>query len=1099
VLIYKAPRKPFGEGHGVEVYFEADNRRFSLLPDPHDSAASLWELGEARVTHSKSLEGIHSVVSLSAAGRVCGELRQISLRCDREMMGRLTISFEPVLACEKDYVNHPAYWRLGISSEIQDGALLLRRLPRGSAPEYWLCLACSEKMHVSADRGGGLDALSYPLVTAAVDVSLTPHDSYSLRFALCVGNSRKEAYEGAVGLLSSGTADIGVIPSMCAARLGLSTSEYAQTMEILRTIEYPQQGKKPWCAKEKLWQHGISGDNAIVYVPMSTDKAEMRKSVLEFCLLRLIGESADLCIIADEEGEYCRPVLNLVRDTLAEMGLEPLLDSHGGVHILPPSAEEAVASCTVYSVGQPAAERDTSRRPILTDTTPRKHGDIPKHEYATDGSFVFYVNSNLPFKSYSHVLTNGRFGYLATDSGGGNMWYCNSREARINPWLNDPAAVTGAETLEFVTEGKRFSLFAANDGIPCRVKFGLGFCVWEKRLASAAFRCTAFIPEGTDARVFIIENLGAESGKLLYKISLTLSDSDRDSLAVSLNYVNNIFHASSPRFPYDKELLFFSSEPPLAYTCDENSAASGIFDGKTRELSTPCIAAEYALMPVTVLVCGFCLEDELRKLCQPINAFTELEKCKNHWRKAVCSPRLELDGKLQSYLSGWAVYQTLACRLLGRCSIYQSGGAYGFRDQLQDAVNLLLISPKYAREQILRCCRHQYTQGDVMHWWHELPDGDRGVRSRCSDDLLWLPWALCEYAEKTDDLAFCRIRENYVNSAPLSDDEHDRYEAPEISELCESVMHHAKRAIDLCILRGRGAHGLLKFGSGDWNDGMDEVNGESVWLSFFFADTVKRFSELLTLLCMGNAHYYRGIADEVCRAADAAWDGEWYLRGYWDDGTPLGSSKSRDCRIDSISQSWAAFCTGSSNSRIDTALMSALSLLYDRENGIIKLFDPPFSVGERRAGYIESYGEGFRENGGQYTHAAIWLAIACIRRGRANDGWAMLRSMLPENRSLAEYAAEPFVLAADIYSNPDRIGEAGWTWYTGSAGWFFRAVYEELLGLRLWGGRLYIRPSLPEGFPECCISLNSLKIEIIGDGIFVNGEKYDGKGIPYVG
>lgn len=389
-----------------------------------------------------------------------------------------------------------------------------------------------------------------------------------------------------------------------------------------------------------------------------------------------------------------------------------------------------------------------------------------------------------------------------------------------------------------------------------------------------------------------------------------------------------------------------------------------------------------------------------------------------------------------------------------------------------------------------------------MHWWHAMPDGDRGVRTRCSDDMLWLVWALCEYVEKTGDTDICSEVVYYVNSNPLEGNETDRYEMPQRSSVSTSVLDHAKAAVDCCANRGVGMHGLLLFGSGDWNDGMNNIDGESVWLSWFFAHTVRRFADLLVMLCKQGSDHYRALAASCGTAADRAWDGSWYLRGYWPDGEPIGSKNDGCCRIDSIVQSWAAMCTDASNSRIDMALDSAVSELYDRENKLVKLFDPPFYGCRRDPGYIQSYGPGFRENGGQYTHAAIWLAMACLRRGRSKDGCAILCDLIPDTHDLKRYMAEPFVLPADIYTCPEHMGEAGWTWYTGSSGWYFRVVCEELLGLKLWSGALYIRPAVPDDFPECRIkwtngSGKTHDIVISPEQVLLDGEKYDGKGIPY--
>ena len=496
-----------------------------------------------------------------------------------------------------------------------------------------------------------------------------------------------------------------------------------------------------------------------------------------------------------------------------------------------------------------------------------------------------------------------------------------------------------------------------------------------------------------------------------------------------------------------------------------------------------------------MLVCGCAAPEALRALARPEQARAALEKTLDFWRSSLS--RLTLRSPvpaLDRLMNGWCAYQVTACRVMGRCSLYQSGGAFGFRDQLQDTVNLIGLSPSPARTQILRSCTRQYAEGDVQHWWHELDGVSRGVRTRCSDDLLWLPWAVCEYVEKTGDPGICAEQLPYLASPVLNASEHDRYETPAVSDVRENVLHHCVRALELVMARGCGSHGLLRMGSGDWNDGFDRVAGESQWLSWFFLHVARRFAELCDRLGQGHERLDQFSA-ALTEAADAAWDGAWYLRGAYADGSALGSAGNAECRIDSVAQSWAVLSGCADDAKADAALTSAVSQLFDREHGLLKLFDPPFA-GKEQPGYIAGYGPGFRENGGQYTHGALWLVMALLRRERRAEAWELLSALLPAGKDVSRYLCEPFVLAADVYSAPGHEGEGGWSWYTGSAGWLWRIVTEELLGLKLRDGLLYIAPRLPEDWPGCAVQFHGHEIAICGDAVRVDGKAYHGEGIP---
>ena len=513
---------------------------------------------------------------------------------------------------------------------------------------------------------------------------------------------------------------------------------------------------------------------------------------------------------------------------------------------------------------------------------------------------------------------------------------------------------------------------------------------------------------------------GAEGLELLWQLQPQLAPEDASSLRGSFS--EGLFRAENPEC-LQEGLVF--------------RAGASVPCGQTEEYEPAALSLRMTAAETTVLVCGTCPEERLRALLDPAEARRQRDLACSAWKARCGRPRFASGSDaIDCYLNGWAVYQTLAGRLLGRSSLYQRGGAYGFRDQLQDAVNLLFLDPELAREQILRCCRHQYAEGDVMHWWHELPAGDRGLRSRCSDDLLWLPWALCEYMDGAGDESLLREETPWLASAPLGDGEHDRYEQAAFSG-CAPVLRHARAALDCCLARGTGAHSLPHFGSGDWNDGLDAVNGESVWLGFFFSHVAARFAGLLESRGE-DGELYRAAAERIGRAAERSFNGRFYRRGYWADGETLGGEE----RIDALPQAWAAFCPWADDVHVDAALEAAYARLVDEKHGLVRLLDPPYGADERYPGYLAGYGPGVRENGGQYSHGAIFLVLALLRRGRRDRARRILELLLPAAHEPSRFQAEPFVLPADVCAAPGREGRAGWSWYTGSAGWYLRAARE---------------------------------------------------------
>jgi len=441
------------------------------------------------------------------------------------------------------------------------------------------------------------------------------------------------------------------------------------------------------------------------------------------------------------------------------------------------------------------------------------------------------------------------------------------------------------------------------------------------------------------------------------------------------------------------------------------------------------------------------------------------------WEKRLGSFRIKTpDRALDILVNGFLPYQVTACRLWARTGAYQAGGAYGFRDQLQDVLALLYTHPGEVRDHILLCARRQFPEGDVQHWWHPPATG---VRTSISDDLLFLPYVVSRYVKETGDISVLSETVPYIAGPSLEETQRDAYFEAAVSEEGGDVFEHCLRAIRLVLAR-RGEHGLPLMLGGDWNDGMNEVGregkGESVWLAFFLCDVLKRFSRVASAYGREEeAAALDGEARMLRESIEAhAWDGAWYLRGFYDDKTPLGSKDSEECRIDCLSQAWAAISGAAAPERAKKAMDAVLGHLLDEEHGLLKLFTPPFDRGVKQAGYIRGYLPGVRENGGQYTHAAMWVCLGLIALGDGARAHALLSMLNPVERTktperLRMYRGEPYVLAADVYTLPGQEGRAGWTWYTGTASWMLQAVLA-MLGIYKEGKQLFIRPVLPSGW-----------------------------------
>lgn len=1057
-----------------------------LLPGMADAAR--WRFTVRAAQFSTRHGSVTAVQTFTVPERVNGEVRALTLSSPDGIDGTVRLTFEAVLAPWEDYVNHPAFARLGFQSVLRRNALLLRRLGRGEKPETWLCAVCDRQADFYAE-GAIPGWLRAGYVQVRVAVHTPPDTPWRVRFALGVGAHEDDAFAAAQRALVLPPESAAALPGTLAAQYGMTDAELEGAMAHISPLLFAtaapdasaQQLERP-----ALWAHGISGD-----LPVWCARPEAQV-LRQWALLRALGIGCDLALCTSDGGDYLQPTRTKVRGALAALDLTHCLDAPGGVHLVP---EDAFADVAAAAAIRPGMAHTRCTLPLLPPPGDRRTmptgSDV---HWDADGTVAF---TGLPPRAWSNVLTNGRFGFLATDAGTGHLWYRNAHTGRINRWLCDPWVLRGTETLRMTTRTGAVSLF--DDDGHARVEYGFGWAAWERTVDGMSVRVTAFVPEDANARVLLIECAGR--ARITWHTDLVCAGHDADAPAVVTAYSGGVFTAGNARADTPLRVCAAAGMPLTGWTCDRFSFLRGQMDRRAGSGLSPCFALEGVVERQGVLVCGCDTRANLLRLTQPDEAVHALHRVRERWLGAVSRLWITTpDAAMNRYLGGWAAYQTLCCRLMARTSLYQNGGAFGFRDQLQDAVNLLLLDSEPARAQIGRACAHQFSAGDVCHWWHADAGVEHGVRTRISDDLLWLPWAVCEYAQKTGDTQILTAEYPFLTGEELAEHERDRYQPLTPGTETGTVLEHCRRAFMRVLARGVGAHGLLRIGTGDWNDAFDRVGaqgrGESVWLTWFFAVTARKFAALIG----GHAAEQLTLAAERCtRAAEAAWDGAWYRRGYYDDGQPLGSEKSGECRIDAIAQAFAAFDTHADPAHVHCALTSAVEQLFDREHNVVRLFDPPITRRTPETGYVRSYGAGLRENGGQYTHGALWLAMALLRTGRTDEGAQILRAVLPTAHDPARYEGEPYVLAADVAAG-DNAGVAGWTWYTGAAGWYLRITAEELLGLHLRGGVLYPEPRLPDGWPECTVRwrdgaglLHTIRLR--PDGVTVDEKPYDGGGI----
>ena len=769
-----------------------------------------------------------------------------------------------------------------------------------------------------------------------------------------------------------------------------------------------------------------------------------------------------------------------------------------------------------------------------------------------DKSYVIrlkdYENTPAP---WINVVSNKDFGFHISEVGSTYTWCGNSRENKITPWSNDWVVDPSGEVL-YIRDNEVGTYFTITpmpirDGGEYIISHSFGYSTFKHTAYNIKGEMQVFCPR--DERLKIckvkLKNLSNTNKNLsiFYYAQLVLGVYSYGSAKyISTSIKDNYIYGVNPYSKYFgrlKAYLSISGEDSQRFTGDRksfigigedlgnpkalninslNNASGSIYD--------PCLASQLNIYleageeKEVVILLGqeeeeSLIEEKINKYKNIQNVYTALEEVKDYWSNFLGNIQVKTPDLSMDYLlNGWLMYQTLSCRYLSRTAFYQSGGAYGFRDQLQDSMSIGILNPSVTREQILRSASRQYLEGDVQHWWH--PVINSGIRTRFSDDLLWLPYVTIEYINSTGDYSILDEEAPYLEDEPLRNGEDERYTIVNNSNKKGSIYEHCLKAIDRGLKFGR--HNIPLMGSGDWNDGMSTVGnkgeGESIWVGWFLYKILDGFKEICKYKNdTEKQEEYIGFQEFIKENLEKnAWDGGWYRRAYFDNGKPLGSRENDECKIDSIAQSWSIISKAAKEERAKEAMEAVDRYLVDKDKGLIKLLAPPFDKSSLEPGYIKGYVAGVRENGGQYTHAAVWVILALTKLGLGDKAWKYYNMINPINHSNTElearrYKVEPYVMSADVYIKEPHGGRGGWSWYTGASGWMYKVGLEDILGLKKVSGKGYlIEPCVPESWKEYEINIkNNLENYNIkvrrsengeNKGIFINGKEVNDNLIP---
>lgn len=891
--------------------------------------------------------------------------------------------------------------------------------------------------------------------------------------------------------------------------IGLENGEEKRMLDILaymsrgvRNSEHEQNIKNNILAKSDLWQFGISGDRKFMLLEVNGEenKAEAAFAIKAYRYLNLKGIYCDLVIICFAERGYTNELYSSLCDAARSGTVQT--GSSGSVYVLFGSditedKRNLFYTAASYIFSPYEIKNYNSKYEKYKKLTPLPSEALQSRQYEFFNGFGGFDNKNDEYvivlkeglktpAPWSNVLSNKSFGTVVTESGGGYSFAQNSALKKLTAWTNDYVSDTAQEIIfikdmrsGYVFSPARNSINTNSDYI---VRHGIGYSVFCHNENGLSCELCVFVPIDKSEKISIlsIKNTSDVSRALevRYGARLLLSQNEEDRVLIS-SFEDNMLCTKNV---YNREFFgrmcyLASSEDIDSYTggahCFGELLQNGKLDmtergGDISALST-VINIESGEKKDIAFIMGEAAQG-FRRSVDIDEIYKDFENTKNYWKNLTGEIRVKSgDTAFDIMINGRLLYQSAACRLFARSAFYQCGGAFGFRDQLQDVLAFISHAPAFAKEQILYHSAHQFEQGDVLHWWHDLGDAPKGVRTRFSDDLLWLAYVTAEYIKISGDEAILDEKTPFLSGREVPDGQEQIYDTFLRSDKKATLYEHIMLAINHALKCG--AHGILLMGGGDWNDAMNNVGiegkGESVWLTWFMCSILKSYIPICKKRRDAEAaELFKEKLSELSRAANEnAWDGKWYLRAFFDNGEKIGSAKNKECRIDLIAQAWAAISDEGEKEKTESALAEAEKYLIDYENGIIKLLTPPFKNSNPSPGYIQGYSEGMRENGGQYTHGAVWIVMAYAIMGMGDKAHALLDLLNPINHSKtfkhsSVYKKEPYAISADVYTNPYHMGEGGWSFYTGAASWYYKVATEYILGLKKEGNKLFIKPNV---------------------------------------